>query len=77
MLFSLHYLSGILFSLDHLSGILFSLHYHSGMLFSSGLAATTNLTHLLNADDHVVAMDDIYGGTYTPVRVTLDRHLLN
>lgn len=31
--------------------------------FASGLAATTTLTHLLNAGDHIVSMDDLYGGT--------------
>ncbi|TRY79317.1 hypothetical protein TCAL_02004 [Tigriopus californicus] len=31
--------------------------------FSSGLAATTSLTHLLNAGDHIVSMNDLYGGT--------------
>jgi len=34
-----------------------------GMLFSSGLGATMTLTHLLNAGDHVIAMNDLYGGT--------------
>jgi len=34
-----------------------------GMLFSSGLAATSSLTHLLASGDHVVAMNDLYGGT--------------
>jgi len=33
------------------------------MLFSSGLQATTTITHLLNAGDHIVAMNDLYGGT--------------
>merc|ERR1712055_154537 len=33
------------------------------MTFSSGLAATTALTHLLSAGDHIVSMDDVYGGT--------------
>lgn len=31
--------------------------------FASGLAATTTITHLLSAGDHVVSMDDLYGGT--------------
>jgi len=31
--------------------------------FASGLAATSTITHLLKAGDHVVAMDDLYGGT--------------
>lgn len=34
-----------------------------GLLFSSGLAATTTVTHLLKAGDHIVAMNDLYGGT--------------
>ena len=31
--------------------------------FSSGLAGTTALTHLLSAGDHIVSMNDLYGGT--------------
>lgn len=31
---------------------------------SSGCAATTKVLHLLKAGDHVVAGDDLYGGTY-------------
>lgn len=33
------------------------------LAFSSGLAATATITHLLNAGDHVICMDDVYGGT--------------
>jgi len=33
------------------------------LVFSSGLAATSTITHLLHAGDHVVCMDDVYGGT--------------
>merc|ERR1712126_575211 len=33
------------------------------MTFASGLAACTALTHLLSAGDHIVSMDDVYGGT--------------
>jgi len=33
------------------------------MTFSSGLAACTAITHLLSAGDHIVSMDDVYGGT--------------
>lgn len=33
------------------------------LTFSSGLAATSTITHLLRAGDHVVCMDDVYGGT--------------
>jgi len=32
-------------------------------VFSSGLAATSALTQLLNAGDHIVCSDDVYGGT--------------
>ena len=38
------------------------LHYISGMLFASGLAATTTLCHLLKEGDHMIAMNDLYGG---------------
>lgn len=31
--------------------------------FASGLAATTTLTHLLSQGDHIVSMNDLYGGT--------------
>ncbi len=33
------------------------------MAFASGLAATTAITHLLSAGDHIISHDDIYGGT--------------
>jgi len=33
------------------------------MLFSSGLGATTSLFNLLNSGEHLVAMNDLYGGT--------------
>ncbi len=35
-----------------------------GFAFASGMAATSTLMDLLPAGSHVVAMDDIYGGTY-------------
>ena len=35
-----------------------------GFAFASGCAATTTVLHLLQKGDHVVAMDDMYGGTY-------------
>lgn len=35
-----------------------------GLCFASGCAATTTLLHLLDAGDHVVSSDDVYGGTY-------------
>jgi len=35
-----------------------------GFCFSSGCAATSTLLMCLNAGDHIVAVDDLYGGTY-------------
>ena len=35
-----------------------------GLCFASGLGATATLLHTLSAGDHVVAGDDLYGGTY-------------
>jgi cystathionine gamma-lyase len=35
-----------------------------GMAFASGLAATDAILHLLDAGDHVLASDDVYGGTF-------------
>lgn len=35
-----------------------------GLAFSSGVAATTAVLSLLKTGDHIVAGDDIYGGTY-------------
>ena len=35
-----------------------------GFAFASGLAATSTLLELLDSGDHVIAMDDLYGGSY-------------
>lgn len=35
-----------------------------GIAFASGCATTDAVLHLLSAGDHVVACDDLYGGTY-------------
>jgi cystathionine beta-lyase/cystathionine gamma-synthase len=35
-----------------------------GICFASGMAALDGVMRLLNAGDHVVACDDLYGGTY-------------
>ena len=35
-----------------------------GFAFGSGLAATSTLLELLDSGDHVIAMDDLYGGSY-------------
>jgi len=35
-----------------------------GFAFASGCAATTTVLHMLKAGDHVIAGDDMYGGTF-------------
>ena len=35
-----------------------------GLAFSSGMAATDTVLRLLNSDDHVLAGNDVYGGTF-------------
>jgi cystathionine gamma-lyase len=35
-----------------------------GFAFASGLAATSTLLELLDSGDHIIAMDDLYGGSY-------------
>ncbi len=35
-----------------------------GLAFASGMAATSTILELLNAGDHVVAGDDLYGGSF-------------
>ncbi|KAK3091295.1 hypothetical protein FSP39_018718 [Pinctada imbricata] len=34
-----------------------------GLVFASGLATTTAVTHLLKSGDHIISMNDVYGGT--------------
>lgn len=36
---------------------------HAGFAFASGMAAINTLLELLNPGDHVIGMDDLYGGT--------------
>ncbi|MCF6225410.1 MAG: PLP-dependent aspartate aminotransferase family protein [Xanthomonadales bacterium] len=36
----------------------------AGFAFASGMAASATVLELLNHGDHVLAMDDLYGGTY-------------
>jgi cystathionine gamma-lyase len=36
----------------------------AGFAFASGMAATATLLELLDSGSHVIAMDDLYGGTY-------------
>jgi cystathionine gamma-lyase len=38
-------------------------HAKYAVAFASGMAATTTLIHLLKQGDHVVSIDDVYGGT--------------
>jgi cystathionine beta-lyase len=35
-----------------------------GFAFASGMAATATVLELLEPGDHIIAMDDLYGGTY-------------
>jgi cystathionine gamma-lyase len=50
---------------DALQGCLAALENGKHALaFASGLAATDAVLHLLNAGDHFVLSDDLYGGTY-------------
>src|SRR3989337_1891411 len=36
----------------------------AGFAFATGMAAESTVMHLLKAGDHVISVDDIYGGTY-------------
>jgi len=45
-----------------------------GFATASGCAATDILLHLLNAGDHVVCVDDVYGGTSRLIRTVWGRH---
>jgi len=45
-----------------------------GLAFASGLAATDALLHLLSAGDHVLASDDVYGGTFRLFDKVFKRH---
>jgi len=45
-----------------------------GLAFASGLAATDTVLHLLEAGDHVLASDDVYGGTFRIFDKVYRRH---
>jgi cystathionine gamma-lyase len=45
-----------------------------GLAFASGLAATDAILHLLSAGDHVLASDDVYGGTFRLFDKVFRRH---
>ena len=38
-------------------------HGKHAVAFASGIAATSALIHLLQSGDHVIVVDDVYGGT--------------
>ena len=44
-----------------------------GLAFASGMAAEDTLLHLLDSGDHVVASDDVYGGTFRLFHRVLER----
>jgi len=44
-----------------------------GLAFASGMAAEDTLLHLFESGDHVVACDDVYGGTFRLFRRVLER----
>lgn len=48
-----------------------------GLAFASGLAATDAILHLLSAGDHVLACDDVYGGTFRIFDKVFRRHGLS
>lgn len=48
-----------------------------GLAFASGCAATDAVMHLLQAGDHVVCMDDVYGGTFRLFDKVWSRHGLS
>lgn len=45
----------------------------AGLTFSSGLATSTTIVSMLSAGDHIVSMDDLYGGTNRFLRKIADR----
>lgn len=45
-----------------------------GLVFASGLAATSTIIQLLDAGDHVIAGDDLYGGTFRLFDKVFRRH---
>ncbi|BDG10349.1 cystathionine gamma-synthase [Anaeromyxobacter paludicola] len=60
---------------DALQGCLAALEgAKHGLAFASGLAATDALMHLLEAGDHVLVSDDVYGGTFRIFDKVYRRH---
>jgi cystathionine gamma-lyase len=63
---------------DALEGCLAALEgARHGLAFASGLAATDCILHLLQAGDHVLCCDDVYGGTYRLFEKVYRRHGLD
>jgi cystathionine gamma-lyase len=48
-----------------------------GLAFASGMAAMTAILSLLNAGDHVVSCDDVYGGSYRLFEAVMRRYNVN
>ncbi|MEN2767755.1 bifunctional cystathionine gamma-lyase/homocysteine desulfhydrase [Ornithinibacillus xuwenensis] len=48
-----------------------------GFAFGSGMAAITTIMMLLNADEHVILTDDVYGGSYRLMTKVLNRFNLD
>jgi len=46
-------------------------HAKYAVCYSSGMAATTAIIHLLKSGDHVISIDDVYGGTQRYFRKTV------
>src|SRR5512143_740025 len=60
---------------DALQGCLAALEgARHGLAFASGLAATDAVLHLLDAGDHVLYSDDVYGGTFRIFDKVFRRH---
>jgi len=63
---------------DALQGCLAALEgAQHALAFASGLAATAAILHLLEAGDHVLASDDVYGGTFRICDKVFRRHGLD
>ncbi|MFD2210657.1 bifunctional cystathionine gamma-lyase/homocysteine desulfhydrase [Virgibacillus halophilus] len=44
-----------------------------GFAFGSGMAAITAIVHLFSAGDHIIATDDVYGGTFRVLTKVFNR----
>jgi cystathionine beta-lyase/cystathionine gamma-synthase len=49
-------------------------HAEHAMAFSTGMAATSTMLQTLAPGDHVVCVNDVYGGTYRLFTKVLERH---